>query len=71
MIIIIIIILFVVQHVASIVFQEKIKSQEKLARKLSLLSAKQRLSSREVFFVLTDRDIVVKEANTTVSTVCN
>ncbi|XP_011408978.2 PREDICTED: uncharacterized protein LOC105315903, partial [Amphimedon queenslandica] len=56
---------FKLEHVASIVFQEKIKSQEKLARKLSLLSAKQRLSSRQVFFVLTDKEIRVKEANTT------
>ena len=48
-------------------FQEKIKSQEKLARKLSLLSAKQRLSSLQVFLVLTDKEILIKEGNTTVS----
>lgn len=46
--------------------EEKVK-QEKLARKLSLMSAKQKISSRQVFLVVTDKDVLVKDANTTVS----
>lgn len=31
------------------------------------MSAKQKISSRQVFLVVTDKDVLVKDANTTVS----